>query len=99
MIPLGRLGRSDDVANVVAVPASAESSFVSGALIDIDGGMTPGVDIIGRRTGPVWAHSGSAAAPAARWGARADARSPARTRVQCCEPGPRVASGADDITR
>lgn len=50
MIPLGRMGTSDEVANVVAFLASEESSYVSGAMITIDGGMTLGVDIIGMAT-------------------------------------------------
>ena len=40
--PLGRLGEPDDVASLVLFLASDESSFISGAAIPIDGGMTAG---------------------------------------------------------
>lgn len=42
MIPLGRLGRPEDVANLALFLASDESSFITGALIVIDGGITAG---------------------------------------------------------
>ncbi len=38
-IPLGRFGTPEDVANVVAFLASDESSYVTGQVIDIDGGL------------------------------------------------------------
>jgi NAD(P)-dependent dehydrogenase (short-subunit alcohol dehydrogenase family) len=41
-IPLGRLGTPDDVALLALYLASDESSFVTGALIVIDGGITAG---------------------------------------------------------
>ncbi|MEU7204024.1 SDR family oxidoreductase [Streptomyces sp. NPDC045470] len=37
-VPLGRIGRADEVANVVAFLASEQSSFVLGANLYIDGG-------------------------------------------------------------
>jgi NAD(P)-dependent dehydrogenase (short-subunit alcohol dehydrogenase family) len=37
-VPIGRLGRPEEVAGVVAFLASADSSFMYGANIDIDGG-------------------------------------------------------------
>lgn len=37
-VPIGRLGRSEEVAALVAFLASSESSFIYGANIDIDGG-------------------------------------------------------------
>lgn len=37
-VPIGRLGRPEEVAAVVAFLASSESSFVYGANVDVDGG-------------------------------------------------------------
>lgn len=37
--PLGRIGREEEIANVVAFLASDESSFVNGSEVFIDGGM------------------------------------------------------------
>lgn len=39
-IPLGRMGQPDDVANLALFLASRESSFITGALVVIDGGIT-----------------------------------------------------------
>ncbi len=39
MIPLGTLGTPEDVANVCLFLASAESSYVTGQVITVDGGM------------------------------------------------------------
>ncbi|HEY9058987.1 MAG TPA: 3-oxoacyl-[acyl-carrier-protein] reductase [Pseudobacteroides sp.] len=38
-IPLGRFGTPEDVANVVAFLASNDSNYVTGQVIDIDGGL------------------------------------------------------------
>jgi 3-oxoacyl-[acyl-carrier protein] reductase len=38
-IPLGRLGRSSDVANVVLFMASEESGYMTGAILDVNGGF------------------------------------------------------------
>ena len=39
-IPLQRWGRADEVAAVIDVPHSADASFVNGAVIPVDGGVT-----------------------------------------------------------
>ncbi|MEW5867511.1 MAG: SDR family oxidoreductase, partial [Bacillota bacterium] len=39
LIPAGRLGHVDEVAGVVVYLASEEASFVTGATIDVNGGM------------------------------------------------------------
>ena len=38
-IPLGRIGRADEFANVVTFLASERASYVTGATIIVDGGM------------------------------------------------------------
>ena len=38
-VPLGRVGRTEDIANAVAFLASAESSYVTGIELFVDGGM------------------------------------------------------------
>jgi NAD(P)-dependent dehydrogenase (short-subunit alcohol dehydrogenase family) len=38
--PIGRLGRPEDVASVIAFLLSPESAFVTGALVPVDGGYT-----------------------------------------------------------
>ena len=38
--PIGRFGKPNDIANACLYLASDESSFVTGALIPVDGGFT-----------------------------------------------------------
>ncbi len=42
MIPLGRMGRTDDIANAALFLASERASFITGVAIPVDGGMTAG---------------------------------------------------------
>ena len=42
MIPLGRVGTSDDVANAVCFLASEESSYITGHVLNVNGGMLMG---------------------------------------------------------
>ena len=37
-VPLGRIGRPDDIANAVLYLASDEAAFVTGAVLEVDGG-------------------------------------------------------------
>jgi len=46
--PLGRLGRPEDVASMALYLAGDESSFVTGATMVIDGGLTAGSRLFGR---------------------------------------------------
>ena len=39
---MGRFGRADEVAGVVAFLASDDASYITGAMIAIDGGVTAG---------------------------------------------------------
>ena len=39
-IPLGRLGRPEDVANAVAFLARPESEYITGQVISVGGGLT-----------------------------------------------------------
>jgi 3-oxoacyl-[acyl-carrier protein] reductase len=39
-VPLGRVGEAEEVANVIAFLASAASSYVTGASINVDGGVS-----------------------------------------------------------
>jgi NAD(P)-dependent dehydrogenase (short-subunit alcohol dehydrogenase family) len=46
-VPLGRRGSPEEIANVFAFLASDEASYVTGALIDVDGGSTPAMGMAG----------------------------------------------------
>ena len=39
-IPLSRIGEADDVANLVAFLVSSRASYITGANISIDGGLS-----------------------------------------------------------
>ena len=41
-VPLGRLGRVEEVAHTVAWPLSEQASFLTGATIPVDGGRLAG---------------------------------------------------------
>ena len=42
-IPLGRMGRADEVANLCVFLASAGASYITGTTIAVDGGLIRGV--------------------------------------------------------
>lgn len=42
-IPLGRVGQPEDIASVVAFLVSARGSYVTGATIQVDGGLFKGL--------------------------------------------------------
>lgn len=39
-MPIGRLGEPEEIANVIAFLASDEASFMTGAVVSVDGGYT-----------------------------------------------------------
>jgi NAD(P)-dependent dehydrogenase (short-subunit alcohol dehydrogenase family) len=51
-IPVGRLGRTDEVAALVAWLISEESTYVNGAIMTIDGGETAGIRALAADTEP-----------------------------------------------
>jgi meso-butanediol dehydrogenase/(S,S)-butanediol dehydrogenase/diacetyl reductase len=40
LVPLGRVGRADEVAAAIAFLASDDASYVSGACLEVDGALT-----------------------------------------------------------
>jgi NAD(P)-dependent dehydrogenase (short-subunit alcohol dehydrogenase family) len=52
MIPLGRRGTREEMANIFAFLASDEASYVTGGLWLADGGVTPAKSDIGTRVAP-----------------------------------------------
>jgi 3-oxoacyl-[acyl-carrier protein] reductase len=42
MIPLGRVGTPDEVANAVAFLASEEAAYITGHVLNVNGGMLMG---------------------------------------------------------
>ncbi len=40
--PLGRIGKPDDIASAILFLASDEASWITGAILPVDGGVTAG---------------------------------------------------------
>ena len=41
-VPMGRLGHSEELANAIVFIASDEASFITGHILNVDGGKTAG---------------------------------------------------------
>ena len=50
--PLGRVGQPDDIANAALFLASDEASWITGAVLNVDGGLMAGIPHFGSNLGP-----------------------------------------------
>ena len=91
-VPLRRLGRTDEVAGLIAYLASDAAGYVTGSTFDINGGITDAVAVAGPGDGGVAAvaRSTAAAAASATWSQNG--------RPRCARPSGRPRSLATGTT-